>query len=222
MPAVSMLENAKQFGWQSDNGASMKKLLVLILIVFNGVAFNQPATPSGRWSEKKANEWYAKQPWLVGSNYIPANAINELEMWQAETFDPQTIDRELGWAAGLGLNTMRVFLHDLAWEADPDGFKKRVGEYLTISHRHGIRTLLVLFDDCWNQHPKIGKQPAPRPGVHNSGWVQSPGTASVTDPKTWPRLERYVKDIVATFGNDDRVLFWDLYNEPGNNGLNEK
>ena len=61
------------------------------------------AQPAGRWSEAKANEWYAKQPWLVGSNYIPATAINELEMWQAETFDPTTIDKELGWAEALGM-----------------------------------------------------------------------------------------------------------------------
>jgi hypothetical protein len=176
----------------------------------------------GRWSKEKANAWYAKLPWLAGCNFNPSTAINQLEMWQADTFDPKTIDRELGWAAGMGLNTMRVFLHDLAWEADPDGFKKRLDEYLKISDRQGIRTLLVLFDDCWNQHPRIGKQPAPKPGVHNSGWVQSPGSASVTNPKTWPRLERYVKDVVGTFGKDERVLFWDLYNEPGNNGLDAK
>ncbi|HYT95355.1 MAG TPA: cellulase family glycosylhydrolase [Gemmataceae bacterium] len=207
----------------------MRKLLLLSFVCIALLACLAPQRSGeaaqaieGLWSKEKANAWYAKQPWLVGCNFIPSTAINQLEMWQADTFDPKTIDRELGWAAGMGLNTMRVFLHDLAWEADPNGFKKRVGEYLTISHRHGIRTLLVLFDDCWNQHPKIGKQPAPRPGVHNSGWVQSPGTASVTNPKTWPRLERYVKDIVTTFGNDERVLFWDLYNEPGNNGLNEK
>ena len=77
--------------------------------------------PAGRWSEAKANDWYAKQPWLVGSNYIPANAINELEMWQAETFDPKTIDKELGWAEGLGMTTMRVFLHDLPWQQDANG-----------------------------------------------------------------------------------------------------
>ncbi len=140
-------------------------------------------------------------------------------MWQADTFDPKTIDRELGWAEDLRMNTMRVFLHDLAWEQDPAGFKKRLGEFLDIAARHKIRPLLVLFDDCWNQHPKAGKQPAPRPGIHNSGWVQSPGTEAVLDPTKWPRLERYVKDILTSFGKDDRILAWDLYNEPGNNNL---
>ena len=132
----------------------MKRLLVLILLVFNGAAFTQPATPSGRWSEKRANEWYAKQPWLVGSNYIPANAINELEMWQAETFDPQTIDKELGWAEGLGMNTMRVFLHDLAWRQDAAGYRKRIDQFLKIAAKHKIKPMLVLFDSCWDPFPQ--------------------------------------------------------------------
>lgn len=80
-----------------------------------------------RWTEAAANAWHAKQPWLVGSNFIPATAINEFEMWQADTFDPKEIDKELGWAESLGLNTMRVFLHDLAWQQDPQGFKQRIG-----------------------------------------------------------------------------------------------
>jgi hypothetical protein len=53
---------------------------------------------SSRWSEAAANAWYSKQPWLVGSNYIPSNAVNQLEMWQADTFDPARIDTKLGWA----------------------------------------------------------------------------------------------------------------------------
>ena len=106
--------------------------------------------PTSRWSEQRANDWYAQQPWLVGSNYIPATAINELEMWQADTFDPRRIDLELGWAQSIGLNTMRVFLHDLLWQQDAAGFQKRIDTFLTIAHKHHIRILFVLFDSCWN------------------------------------------------------------------------
>jgi hypothetical protein len=175
------------------------------------------------WSIEKANEWYTRQPWLVGCNFIPSNAINQLEMWQAETFDPVTIDCELGWAAGLGFNTVRTFLHDLAWEADPGGFKYRVDCFLEIASQHGIRPMLVIFDDCWNPDPRIGSQPAPKPGVHNSGWVQSPGLETVNRGiAAWGRLERYVKDMIGSFAGDERILLWDLYNEPGNskNGEN--
>jgi len=175
-----------------------------------------------RWSREKANEWYAGQPWLVGCNFIPSTAINQLEMWQSDTFDPATIDRELKWASELGFNTVRVYLHDLAWEADAAGFKKRIGQFLDIAVKYNIRPIFVLFDDCWNANPKIGKQPEPKPGIHNSGWLQSPGKDVVHKPESWPRLERYVKDITGTFAKDKRVLMWDLYNEPGNEGQGGK
>ncbi|MGA6956768.1 MAG: hypothetical protein WBY73_16750, partial [Candidatus Acidiferrales bacterium] len=169
-----------------------------------------------RWTETQAREWYAQQPWLVGSNYLPAYAVNELEMWQADTFDPQRIDLELGWAQSIGLNTMRVFLHDLLWEQDPEGFKKRIDTFLEIAARHHIRPIFVLFDSCWDPNPQLGKQPAPRPGVHNSRWVQSPGAKALQDPSQYPRLAAYVTGVVGAFAKDPRVLAWDVWNEPDN------
>src|SRR5271165_5742940 len=169
-----------------------------------------------RWSEKKANDWYAQQPWLVGSNYIPKSAINELEMWQEVTFDPGQIDRELGWADAMGMNTMRVFLHDLLWQQDAPGFRKRIDQFLAIASRHHIRPLFVLFDSCWDPLPRLGPQRAPVPGVHNSGWVQSPGANALADPTQHPRLKEYVQGVVGAFANDDRILGWDVWNEPDN------
>jgi hypothetical protein len=171
-----------------------------------------------RWSEEQANRWYAQQPWLVGSNFIPKDAINQLEMWQAETFDPEEIDKELGWAEGLGMNTMRVFLHDLLWQQDAAGFQKRVDMFLAICAKHRIRPIFVLFDSCWEAHPKLGPQHAPIPGVHNSGWVQSPGADALSDPTQRPRLKAYVQGIVGAFASDPRVLAWDVWNEPSNDG----
>jgi hypothetical protein len=171
---------------------------------------------ANRWTEKEAADWYAKQPWLVGSNYIPANAINELEMWQADTFDPKRIDLELGWAEGIGLNTMRVFLHDLPWQQDAAGFQKRIDTFLQIAAKHHIKLLFVLFDSCWDPQPHLGKQHEPKPGVHNSGWVQSPGAKALQDPSQYPRLEAYVKGVVGAFAKDERVLGWDVWNEPDN------
>jgi len=169
-----------------------------------------------RWTEAKANAWYKEQPWLIGANYIPATAINELEMWQAESFDAKRIDLELGWAESLGMNTMRVFLHDLLWQQDPEGFKKRIGQFLEICAKHKIRPMFVLFDSCWDPFPKLGPQRAPKPGVHNSGWMQSPGAKVLDDPAQYPRLEAYVKGVVSAFGKDRRVLAWDIWNEPDN------
>ena len=174
------------------------------------------------WSEERANEWYQEWPWLRGANFLPSTAINQLEMWQAETFDTATINRELGWAADIGMNAMRVYLHHLAWEVDPDGFKKRMDQYLTIADKHGIATLFVFFDDCWNPTYKAGKQPDPKPGIHNSGWVRDPGDLLHSDSTIIPTLEKYVKDVLTEFGDDKRIVLWDLYNEPGNSGYGNK
>ncbi|HEX8474546.1 MAG TPA: cellulase family glycosylhydrolase [Pyrinomonadaceae bacterium] len=171
---------------------------------------------SARWTEAQANAWYRQQPFLVGSNYNPATAINELEMWQAETFDPKRIDLELGWAENIGMNTMRVYLHDLAYKQDPEGFKRRLDTFLRIADKHKIRPMFVLFDSCWDPFPVAGKQRDPRPGVHNSGWMQSPGKVALEDPTEYLRLEAYVKGVVGAFKQDKRILAWDIWNEPDN------
>jgi hypothetical protein len=178
--------------------------------------FGVGAFGQARWTESAANAWHAKQPWLVGANYIPATAENQLEMWQAETFDPARIDLELGWAEKLGMNSMRVFLHDLLWQQDSEGFTKRVDTFLNIAAKHRIKPILVLFDSVWDPNPRLGKQLDPRPGIHNSRWVQSPGAAALRDPHEYPRLEAYVKGIVGAFANDARILAWDIWNEPYN------
>lgn len=170
----------------------------------------------GRWSADKASGWWATQPWPMGCNFTPSNAINQLEMWQAETFDLPLIEAELALAASVGMNAVRVYLHDLLWVDDAAAFLDRVDRFLAAADRHGIRTMLVLFDSCWGPEPALGPQPHPAPGVHNSGWVQSPGMPALRDPAQRERLEAYVRGVVARFGNDPRVLAWDIWNEPDN------
>lgn len=177
---------------------------------------SSPAAARPRWTEDQANAWYHRQAWLVGSNYLPSDAINQLEMWQPATFDPQRIDQELGWAQKIGMNTMRVFLHDRLWRQDPKGFIERINIFLAIAHKHHIRPLLVLFDSCWDPNPHLGAQHPPIQGVHNSGWVQSPGAAVLREPGEYPRLEAYVKGVIGAFAGDQRILAWDLWNEPDN------
>ena len=168
----------------------------------------------GRWPAERAKDWYDRQPWLVGCNFLPSTAVNDVEMWQSSTFDPATIDRELGWAKETGFNSVRVFVNYVVWEADAAGLKKRFDQFLQIASRHGISTMVILLDDCFKQNPKVGKQEDPVPGVHNSQWVASPGRPVIDDQSKWPRLEAYVKDMVSTFASDPRVVIWDLYNEP--------
>src|SRR6188768_1434140 len=159
-------------------------LLILLVLAFAGCnkqetqsenIAEQPKPVREVWTKEQANEWYKDKGWLRGSDFIPSTAINQLEMWQAETFDTTTINRELGWAESIGMNSMRVYLHHAAWEQDREGFKQRVDQYLTIAGRHNISTIFVFFDDCWSPRYQIGKQPDPKPGTHNSGWIRDPG-----------------------------------------------
>ncbi len=198
------------------------KTLSIVALLFTYGSITAQSLESKQWSIEKAQKWYDQHEWLNGADFVPSTAINQLEMWQEATFDPKTIDTELGFAEGIGMNVMRVYLHSLAYKQDPEGFKKRVDEYLKISNNHKIKTMFVFFDDVWNKTPKIGKQPDPKPGTHNSGWIQDPGDPASYTASNFPELETYVKDIMKTFANDDRVLLWDLYNEPGNEGKGNK
>lgn len=177
---------------------------------------NSTTLSEGQWTLAAAQHWYAARPWQVGCNFTPSYAINQLEMWQAETFDLLAIDAELTLAASLGMNAARVYLHDLLWAQDAAGFVARIDAYLTVAAGHGIGTMFVLFDSCWDAYPAVGAQPMPRRGVHNSGWVQSPGMHVLADNAQHRRLEDYVRGIVARFRDDPRVLAWDIWNEPDN------
>ncbi len=196
-----------------------KWLTPLLAILLAATAPMATAADGERWSQAEAKSWYEQQPWLVGANYTTSNAINQLEMFQAGTFDPVAIDRELGWAREkFGMNTMRVYLHDLLWKQDQKGFLKRLDQFLAIAAKHGIRPMLVLFDSCWDPDPVLGAQRRPIPGVHNSGWLQSPGRHELVDPANDTHFRAYVQGVVGAFANDKRVLAWDLWNEPDNPG----
>ncbi len=199
---------------------SIRSVLFALALLAGPALFAQAPSSSARWTEEAANSWYARQPWLVGANYVPSDAINQFEMFQAATFDPAINDRELGLAESIGMNTMRVFLQDQLWQQDPKGFVRRLDSFLTIAARHHIRPILVLFDSCWESNPHLGPQHPPIPGVHNSGWVQSPGGAELSDPAYEPKLKEYVVGVVSAFAKDDRVLAWDIWNEPDNTNGN--
>ena len=215
---------------QTINANSKRILQFTILCAFlvflsnsvlaqDSLSVQKPIKSSNIWSKEKADDWYSKQKWISGCNFQPSTAVNQIEMWQAETFDPKTIDKELGWAQELGFNTMRVYLSSLVWKDNPKEYKKRIKKYLAISARHHIQTIFVFFDDCWNKESVLGKQPEPKPGIHNSGWVQDPSVSMRNDTTTYfPVLKNYVKDILSAFKNDKRILMWDLYNEPANEG----
>ena len=181
-----------------------------------------------KWSIEESQNWYSQNNWIVGCNYLPSNAINQLEMFQKETFDVEINKKELSWARQLGFNSVRVYLHDLLW-SDPVGFSERLNILLDICASLEIKPLLVLFDDCHRPYPKLGVQPKPVSGVHNSGWKQSPGMAIVngiheeqSNNLEIVRLKKFVTEILNNFKDDQRILMWDIYNEPGQFGIGDK
>jgi hypothetical protein len=180
------------------------------------MAICSAADARDRWTVETARGWERETTWLVGANYLPASAINQLEMWQADSFDPDQIDKELAWAESLGFNSVRVFLHHLLWEQDRAGFLERIDQFLGVAAKHKIGVMFVLFDSVWDPHPKLGKQREPQKGVHNSGWVQSPGVADLRDLTRHALLESYVRGVVGRFKDDKRVQVWDVWNEPDN------
>ena len=196
----------------------MKKINLLSLLCLIFMQCQQPQTSqlNQRWSEERAWEWQQENGWMVGTNFNPSTSINQLEFWQEDTYDPETIERELEWSAELGMNLHRVYLHNLLWDQDSLGFLKRVENYLEIADSKDIKTLFVLLDDCWHPVPKLGKQPDPLPFIHNSGWVQAPGSAILGDSLRHQETKNYIKGVISHFAEDKRVVGWDLYNEPGN------
>ncbi|ARS43076.1 1,4-beta-xylanase [Sphingobacteriaceae bacterium GW460-11-11-14-LB5] len=189
----------------------MKKYITIIicLMLLEQLALAQ------RYELAQAKKWYSRQGWLVGANYCPAYAINQLEFWQEATFDLKAIDHELALAQAIGMNSMRVYLHHLAWQVDPNGFKNRMSQFLAAASKHKIKIIFVFFDDCWNDTYKIGEQPSPKPGIHNSGWLKDPGNIVQKGGPLLDTLKAYLTDILTTFRTDRRVLMWDIYNEPG-------
>lgn len=171
-----------------------------------------------RWSESDAKDWWNARPWVCGFNFLPSTAVNFIEMWHETTFDMPTIERELGWASEIGFNAIRVNLPFVGWKQDREGLLDRLDRLMGAASRCGIDTVPCIFDDCGfgGKEPVWGPQPDPIPAIHNSRAVASPGRAAVVDMDLRPSLEAYVRDVIGTFRADRRILFWDLYNEPGN------
>lgn len=179
-------------------------------------AFDLTYSANTRWTPEEAADWKARLPWTMGCNFTPSYAVNPIETWDASLFDRTLIESELALAADIGMNTARVYLHNLAWEADPAGFLDRVDALVGIAWSKGIRTMPVMFDSCWHPEPVLGPQPRPVPGVHNSGWVQCPGMSTLMDAARHAALRDYVRAVTGRFADDPRILAWDVWNEPDN------
>ncbi|MEK0316788.1 sialidase family protein [Cohnella sp. 56] len=186
------------------------------------------------WSTDKAWNWYQKQGWIVGCNYVPGNCINTTEIWQAYNHDKvrTVIEKELALAAYTGINSIRMLLPYEVWQHQHDGFMSRFDAFLDLIEAYGITLMPIFFDDCGRGpvefasggQPRFGKQPDPVPG-HHGGYPPRQVVHSVNptyhmadNRDNWPEMERFVRELVGKYRQDTRILAWDIWNEPGNSG----
>jgi len=141
---------------------------------------------------------------IRGANYTPSYASTSIATWSS--YDGTVIDRELGFARRLSLNSVRVFLQYVAYRENPSLFLQRIQDFAGIAARHDIRVLFVLFDSCFGDEPSPERAESPT-------WVNNPGFSLVGE-EHWTVLERYTGDVVRLFKGDGRVLMWDIMNEP--------
>jgi hypothetical protein len=189
------------------------------------------------WTKEKAWRWYNDQPWIRGCNYMPASAANRMDMWQEygsrERFEE--MDRELKIASDIGFNTVRVLLEENgfgAWYYEHDHFMKNFEKFLQLCDKYGIRAIVVLGNDC--SRPKALwsiPKPGPRPcdwGYHGARKQSQHGSfpgmmgyTSLDDPELRPKFFRMCEEIMTKYRDDDRILFWNIWNEPGANRREE-
>lgn len=177
------------------------------------------------WSVEKARKWAEKKTWYCGVNYIPANAINYTAMWDKTSFSPDVIDREMQLMKELGMNCARVVMQYAVYEDDPAYFLRTLDTFLGICDKYGVQVMPIFFDDCAfgvNTDPVVGQQPEPLKGWYAWAWSPSPGYSMVVDERTHGKLEKYVKEVMTRFKDDDRIFVWDLYNEPTNTTMPER
>lgn len=171
---------------------------------------------SARWSAEKARSWSKACGWQLGCNYTPAYAANQIEFWAKSHFDASAIAQELDLARDCSFTLLRVYAHDLLYAHEGTVFFDRFEQFLEIAAARGLRVMPVLFDSVWNPDPAYAPQAEPRKGVHNAAWLQSPGLAILRDNARFAGLETYVRAFTRRFRTDERILIWDVWNEPDN------
>jgi len=149
----------------------------------------------------------------VGSNYTPAYAVNQVQFWH--DFRPEVVNRELAAARRyFGISTLRVYLHDINFFEDRKALMANLEAFLAICAKHDIQPGFVFFDSCHrHQGIYLDRPTEPVRGFHNSRWAQSPQARHI-DKGNLEKFKPYVQEIVAKYRDDDRVLFWEIHNEP--------
>ena len=108
------------------------------------------------------------------------------------TADPAILERDLGFAKRINLNSTRIWLNYQAYEREPQVYLDRLRNFIRTSHRLGFSTMPIL----WN------------------GNSLNP---DILKPEFHPRGDAYVKAIVEAVKDEPGLLMWDIMNEPFTN-----
>jgi hypothetical protein len=146
---------------------------------------------------------------MRGANYVPSYARNDVAIWM--DYDPAVIDRELGYAERLKLNTLRVFLQVAVFEKQPEKFMADLESFLKLCEKHGLRMMPVLFDSCFD--PQV----VDVNNYRGKNWIPSPGFVRLGNDD-WPAMEKYIVAVVGKYRQDRRIVLWDVMNEPESTG----
>lgn len=182
-----------------------------------------------RWTKEQAWEWYLKQPWLRGCNFMSSDCCNRVDQWQEYGFEERmkTTERELELAASIGFNSIRLILQFEVWDQEHDGFLKRFDRYLELADRYGISSMICFGNDCtvpkkYYTPPKLGPQQVDigyhggRKDSPHGGLSGGPGYSILDEPELAEKFYGMVHEIISRYARDSRVVVWDLFNEPGN------
>lgn len=182
-----------------------------------------------QWSKERAWAWYTARPWIRGCNFMSSDCANRIDQWQAYGFEERfaTAKRELALCAETGFNSIRIIPEFFVWEQEHDGFMERFERYVQAAHENGISCMVVLGNDCmppkeeFDKRMHLGEQHVDW-GFHGGRRVSQHGTFggagySVLDTQEGAdRFCDFARELVETYKNDERILMWDVFNEPGN------
>lgn len=151
---------------------------------------------------------------LRGAVYYPSYALNAPQFWK--WYDHQLIDMEMGYAEKLGINAFRIWVSYEYWLEEPDHFEAGFKDFLELADAHGIKIMVSLFEGCGDSYDYNSVHTWSRVYTGDScGWaITSPTAAVYNNQSRWEEPKEFVTWFMGLFGNDERLMSIELYNEP--------
>jgi len=138
-------------------------------------------------------------------------AHNGVGIWQ--DYNTTLVEEELSYAVVAGFNTVRTFLAWLPWRKDAAAFTANLAHFIRALEARNLTSQLVVFDSCCCD-ADANVSWIDSGFYRNHSWFPNPGPAMVASNATWPLLDAYLADVMATVGASRAVSFFDVMNEP--------